>query len=883
MEAINSLSGLLKPSIKLTAKEKLAINNNLGILYKILGQNDIALKYYDIAESVFLNNSFSDNSFLERIYSNKANIYSIKGDLNKALEYIEMAIRSVQENGDETLFKQKSTHSLFLNAGIIYFQLNNFEKALALFRISLSLKEKYNTIGKDNVYLNLARTYAKIGNISLADKYFNLSIKQSIIEGGNFSVNLVNIYTDYGYYLMFINENSKALSVFQKGLNINIENFGEKSLLTSNCYQFIGDYYWKIRDYQIALGYYQKALVSCSKEFNDLRIVANPSVADIPLNLWQLRVLRSKAKVLKILAETDQDNREKIRILLVSLSTINLAIEMTNSIRVEYQDEETRLIFNEKQKDIFVTAIETALQLFNLSGERQYLYLAYQTNQKYKANELKYEIARNKLFSNNDIPDSLRIKENSLQGDISSLGTLIRDESASQIPDTTKIAFWKNQQFDLKRALEKKSAEIERNYPRFIDKIKKGNIVAIKVVQSNLRSDESLIDYVISEKDENGSRKLYEFVITKENLVCNTEFIDSTLSEELFSFKEQSVNQFGGNINIEEYIKMNHRLFVAYNVLIRPIEKYFMGKQLIIIPDDVISYLPFDAFLTSMIEKKVINYAELAYLIRDYAISYSYSTSMIWNNQSKVTNRAKVIGFAPDYSNSSLFGGKEYRSLKSNSKEVESILKNFGGDVLKDDKATITNFKLYLNSGSILHLAMHAELDTLQAGSSSLIFTPDIKNKGNYQLYSHEIGQMNINSPLVVLSACNTGSGKLYNGEGFMSLARNFVLAGVPSIVETLWPVEDVAASKIMGNFFKYLSHGEDKNTALRKAKIDYINSTSPSFVNPRFWAAYTLMGDTSPIKNVWWKESWAIFTLILLISIIATLLIYWLRFLRIS
>src|ERR1035437_4330290 len=156
-----------------------------------------------------------------------------------------------------------------------------------------------------------------------------------------------------------------------------------------------------------------------------------------------------------------------------------------------------------------------------------------------------------------------------------------------------------------------------------------------------------------------------------------------------------------------------------------------------------------------------------------------------------------------------------------------------------------------MNSGAILHLAMHAELDTVQIGSSSLIFTPDSNNMGKYHLYNYEIGQMNINSPIVVLSACNTGNGKLYNGEGLMSLARNFVLAGVPSVVETLWPVEDIAGSKIMGSFYKYLSQGKPKNTSLRQAKLDYINSTSPSFVNPKYWAAYTLIGDVSAIKKI--------------------------------
>jgi len=135
----------------------------------------------------------------------------------------------------------------------------------------------------------------------------------------------------------------------------------------------------------------------------------------------------------------------------------------------------------------------------------------------------------------------------------------------------------------------------------------------------------------------------------------------------------------------------------------------------------------------------------------------------------------------------------------------------------------------------------------------------------------------------VVLSACNTGNGKLYSGEGLMSLARNFVLAGVPSVVETLWPVEDFASSKIMGSFYNYLSQGKPKNEALRQAKLDYINATSPSYVNPRFWAAYTLIGDVSPVKIIWWKEPWIIISILLMVLTLALLLLYRLRFLRIS
>ena len=465
MEAASSLSGLLKSNFQLTVREKLAINNNLGILFKNLGQYDMALIHYDAAESIFLNNRFEDNSLLVSIYGNKVNIYSIKGDFKKALEYTEKAIRDVQKNSSNTLFKQQSTSSLYLNAGIIYDQQNEFNQALSAYNRSISIKNKYNLSGKENVYLNLAKAYGKNGKNILADKYFNLSIKQSEAENKRYSISTAQICLEYGYFLISINENTKASNVIQKALNINLKGFDKKNQLTSNCYQVLGDYYRTTRDFQKALMFYQKALISGSKDFKDPNIEKNPSIIDITLNLWQLRVMRLKAEVLNIIAEKDQDKNIKISYLTISLSTINLAIEMTNTIRVDYQNEETRLMFNEKQKSVFIIAIETALKLYDLTNDKKYLNLAYQTTQQCKANELKYEIARNKMFSNNELPDSLRSKEKELQLDISGYSALIRGESAQSIPDTAKIAYWKDQQFNLNRLLEKKLAEIERNIP----------------------------------------------------------------------------------------------------------------------------------------------------------------------------------------------------------------------------------------------------------------------------------------------------------------------------------------------------------------------------------------------------------------------------------
>ena len=877
--AVDCLTGLIESNIEFTPIKKLGLNNNLGVLHKNLGQYDIALKYYDTAETIFLSNNFTDNSLLISIFGNKVNIYTFKGEYNKALDYIEKGIRSVKISNMTELVKQQSYSSFFLSAGIIYTQLNNFDEALNSFKKSINIKNKFNFPGKSNVYLNIAKIYSKSKNYLLADKYFKLSLIQSDTENTTFSTLKVNILLEYGHFLISIHQNEKALFHIKEAINLNQKNSGEKNQLTANCYQVLGDYYKLAeKNYSEALTYYQKALVSGSSDFNESSIEENPIPNDVFPNFWQLRVLSRKAEVLLSLANGEPNKESKIHYLSSCFNTINLAIEMTNSIRLEYQNEETRLDFTGKQTDIFVLGIETAIKQYTLTGDKKYINNAFKTSQQYKANELKFEIAKNRLFSSNQIPDSLRIQEIKYKNNIASYNLLIQNEFSTFKPDTAKISYWKDQIFYLNRSLDKITESIEKKYPQFIDKFKKGNIVPTETIQANLKPDENLVDYVISEKDENGARKIFEFVVTRNDLFCHTEVIDSLLSNQLVNLKTKLINQFNETNNIENYNQLNYMLYIAYKALILPIRNHFSGNKLIIIPDEEISYFPFDALLTSCGKKTMINYAELPYLIFDYTFSYGYSTNTVWANQAVKTNYPKIIGFAPDYSDPLSTDGKKYTTLKTNANEIEKILTIFDGTLFKGDQASLVQFRSILSHGSILHLAMHAEVNNKLSGSSSLLFTPDHKEPNNYRLYNYEIGQMNINSPMVVLSACNTGNGKLYSGEGAMSIARNFVLAGVPSVVETLWPVEDLAGSRIMINFYKYLSEGKEKNTALRLAKLDYISTTSPSFVNPRFWAAYTLLGDVTPIRIYWWKENQILFYAISIFLLLIPATIYYRR-----
>jgi len=103
---------------------------------------------------------------------------------------------------------------------------------------------------------------------------------------------------------------------------------------------------------------------------------------------------------------------------------------------------------------------------------------------------------------------------------------------------------------------------------------------------------------------------------------------------------------------------------------------------------------------------------------------------------------------------------------------------------------------------------------------------------------------------MVVLSACNSGTGTLYYGEGLMSLARSFTLAGASSVIRTAWEINDEASVSIMTQFYYHLSKGKEKNEAMRLAKLEYIKKASPSYADPYFWAAYEVLGDNSPVAH---------------------------------
>jgi len=252
-------------------------------------------------------------------------------------------------------------------------------------------------------------------------------------------------------------------------------------------------------------------------------------------------------------------------------------------------------------------------------------------------------------------------------------------------------------------------------------------------------------------------------------------------------------------------------------------------KDMIVIPDNILNYIPFE----------ILQRENSKYLIEDFAISYSGSVRLYLELQSDYFNyecENYWAGFSPKYKND--------EQLHSSSDEISAISKIIDGKTFIGEDSKKQTFLENNKNFSILHLAMHAEIDDENPMFNKLIFSDG-------DLTSSEIYISESKANLAILSACNTGSGKLEKGEGVMSMARAFHFSGVPSVIMSLWKVPDKETKQIMVYFYKHLKEGKSKSEALKKAKLDYLTATRDiNLKHPYYWSGFVLNGNTANLKT---------------------------------
>jgi CHAT domain-containing protein len=330
-----------------------------------------------------------------------------------------------------------------------------------------------------------------------------------------------------------------------------------------------------------------------------------------------------------------------------------------------------------------------------------------------------------------------------------------------------------------------------------------------------------------------------------------------------------------------------------YRILIEPVKRYLAGKEkLLIIPDKNLLYLPYETLINTETGTNEQSAGSMPhYLIRDFEISYHYSAVLWMEIQSGEPNQNKgFLGFAPVFSNAEMLtsgsgstekllrsindtnlrtsfsaDGRTINELPYTKKEVQTISDLFRNKDLKAEsylmeQATESNLKALCGNFSFIHLATHGLIYPDKPDLSGLIFTgvaannsAGINERGEPQimmyeniddgvLFTHEIFNLKMNAELVVLSACETGIGKLEEGEGVMSLNRAFLYAGARNIVSSFWKVNDKYTSELMTWFYTYIIEGCSYSKALQQAKLRLLENESSAY--PLYWAGFAIIGE---------------------------------------
>lgn len=347
-----------------------------------------------------------------------------------------------------------------------------------------------------------------------------------------------------------------------------------------------------------------------------------------------------------------------------------------------------------------------------------------------------------------------------------------------------------------------------------------------------------------------GDEQLYAFFITKNDIHLST-----TKNIEQIQTNITGLRQSIKSRSDVSYLQKSR--FLYQNLLQEGLEKTGEhAERLIIVPDGGLAYLPFDI----LVEKKAENsntfayrYDIIPYLMHSYAISYAYSATVLQQNLNKQkSDKAEYdfVGFAPNFhylSDTSVAvrscNDNRLIDLPNAKEEVKAIHRLFGGKMFADATATKANF---VNSGAksrIIHLSTHACVD--EDDQLSRIYFNDDEYLTALELYP-----LRLDADMVVLSACETGIGKLRRGEGVMSLARAFAHTGVPATTMSLWSADDKATSEIMEHYYKHLKSGETKDNALKSAKFDFLNKATDKYQHPYYWAAFVHIGNVDAITQ---------------------------------
>ncbi|AHW62220.1 CHAT domain-containing protein [Draconibacterium orientale] len=863
---------------------------SIGISYKNLGENEKALKNYMLSEKNMFLREPLNYGLLGNLYINIGNTYRAKLDYTNALKYYNQAVNFYNS---QTPINTANLVDSYYAIAEVEFVTKNYQSVIEIAKKCYASADTSNQIYFDNI---MGGSYYNLKQFERADYHYNHAISFSQRYYGK-GLDLAYAYMSYAEFLSAINNFEKAIENLSLAYKIlqNQQNFGRE---LSNYYEYEGNIYRNraINTQEInrfrrekkqnlikSIDSYKKGLAALEVE------QTNPEYSDIKVR--QTRSLIDCIGLIKVIGDVyheiallDNENKgmEFSKNLDYALSSYNNTSNLIQQARKEISNDESKIQLSNLQYQTISKIIETAYLAYNYSKNQEFLYIAFNNSEQLKSSALFDKIANELAQENSLIPDSLLELERKLNNTIANYSELQYEELSYNEPDSSLLEEYNDKIFSASRQRDELNRYMEESYPDYYQLKYSNSALSLNEIQDKVDRKEAIVEYFLaepaSEKINNGNEtdtlaSLYTFFITNEKIDFHKKTLrpsDIQALEETFRFMSSTDYMFTHNEDAKQYCISSHNL---YNLLIAPFENDLHEKHLTIIPDGKLNYISFDGLLKTLPDtSETIRFNELNYLVKDVNINYANSVNIFLKNKaSKPKLRNHTLAFAPEYNSEEFkMTGTSYKlaPLPGVQKEVDEIAKSVNTTIFRSKDASEQNFREKSGNFDILHLAMHAYInDSLPAYSrlafSQIADSTTLDNDG--WLNTADIYNLDLNASMTVLSACNTGVGKLQKGEGLMSLARGFLYAGCPSVIMSLWEVEDAAGTKIMTSFYKYLKAGKTKDEALRLAKLKYLEESNSRLSHPHYWMSFKCIGDNSPVYTSYDLYFFAILILLII------------------
>ncbi|MEM7368742.1 MAG: CHAT domain-containing tetratricopeptide repeat protein [Bacteroidota bacterium] len=743
---------------------------------------------------------------LESYWANTmAMVYTQRGDWQRALRYYRRGL---------------SGRLKYMNMASVFNQMGQNDSAFHYLQLTLNSQPntgyRYEASDFEGKLFQLASSiHVHLGNKEIAETYFFKA--EQWYNTHEFPMSLATLYNFWAGYQIELNNMNKANEYVTAALDI-FKTF-EVTLHTelANTYSLLGQIAEQKGKENEAIHYYDKGIEAISISTLSGALPEPDAVIHPVIYLDLLH--RQLICCLGVPAQNHVD-------LLRSLHICQTALAVSKSILKSNRDQHSKEYWAEQIAIICESGMEACYRMYQETGSNSFVYHAFQLAEASKSILLQQSVQREYALEFANIPDSLTKREEKLTSDLNFYWQAYQNKRIDTDTDSLTLAYYKYQVETFSEDLHLFYDYLEQEYPTYVKLASYSPDTDLPSLQKKLTRERSgLLEYYW------GNEVIYQIVIAPAHMQFNKISFSSA--------QEQQLNQILDYLHSETILlptfDLSASLNQCYAWFLAPALEHMSGiSRLIIIPDGLLNYLPFD--ILKFEDQK----GKKAYVIEEYAISYANSASLLLQERQQATPSIPFAGFGPAYDG--------FLHLPYNQEEIKLIGQLEKGKIFLGKQASKAAFLTEGPKSNILHLAMHGFHDPNSPLQSHLLFSSDTSE--NQQLYAYELYNMKLSANLVVLSACHSGYGSFVKGEGVQSMARAFQYAGCPSTVMSLWETRDVVGKELMPLFYEYLAKGYPKDIALQKAKLDFLETSPDHLTDPRLWANFVLVGDVGETKR---------------------------------